>query len=37
MDVYPSRRADIREHRMTASNNPIACGDRFRSAGVFLD
>jgi len=37
MDVYPSRRADIRKHRMTALNKLIACGDRFRSTGAFLD
>jgi hypothetical protein len=37
MDVYPSRRAGIRKHRMAALNNIIACGDRYRSAGAFLD
>ncbi|PWK83868.1 hypothetical protein C7456_11215 [Fulvimonas soli] len=38
MDVYPSRNAGIREHRMAAwQNKLIACGDRLRSAGAFLD
>jgi hypothetical protein len=38
MDVYPSRNVDIREHRVPASHYKlIVCGDRLRSAGVFLD
>jgi len=38
MDVYPSRNVDIREHRVPALHNKlIACGDRLRSAGAFLD
>jgi hypothetical protein len=38
MDVYPSRNVDIREHRMPALHNKLMiCGDRLRSAGVFLD
>jgi hypothetical protein len=38
MDVYPSRNVDIREHRVPASHYKlIACGDRLRSAGAFLD
>ena len=38
MDVYPSRNVDIREHRVPALlNKLIACGDRLRSAGAFLD
>jgi hypothetical protein len=38
MDVYPSRNVDIREHRVPALQNKlIACGDRLRSAGAFLD
>jgi len=38
MDVYPSRNVDIREHRVPAMHNKlITCGDRLRSAGVFLD
>jgi hypothetical protein len=38
MDVYPRRNVDIREHRVPASHYKlIACGDRLRSAGAFLD
>jgi hypothetical protein len=38
MDVYPSRNAGIREHRVAATHNKlIASGDRLRSAGVFYD
>jgi len=38
MDDNPSRHVDIREHRMPASHHKlIACGDRLRSAGAFLD
>jgi hypothetical protein len=38
MDVYPSRNVDIREHRVPAMHHKlINCGDRLRSAGVFLD
>jgi len=36
MDVYPSRRAGIRTHRVPALEKLIACGDRSRSAGAFL-
>ncbi len=38
MDVYPSRNADIREHRMPALHHQlIACGHRQRLAGAFPD
>mgnify|MGYP007010095358 FL=1 len=37
MDVYPSCNVGIREHRIpTGHNNLTVCGDRLRSAGVFL-
>ncbi len=36
MDVYPSRNADSREHRVPAlQNKSNACGDRLRSADAF--
>ncbi|AND70024.1 hypothetical protein ATSB10_25700 [Dyella thiooxydans] len=36
MDVYPSRSADSREHRVPAlQNKSNAYGDRLRSAGAF--
>jgi len=36
MDVYPSRRAGSRKHRVPALAKLIARGDRTRSAGAFL-
>jgi len=36
MDVYPSRNADSREHRVPALHNKSnACGDRLRLADAF--